>query len=126
MCKPAISAFRPVALTVALAVALGVALAIGPATQGIADPSGDHRHWHDHERDDHDAVRGAVERGEIKPLAQLLELAKDRLPGEIVSVEIERKQGVWLYEFRVIDKSGRLFDVYVDAQSGEIRRTKEK
>lgn len=122
MCKPTISAFRPVAL----AAVLGIALAIGPATHGIADPSGDHHHWHDHEGDDHDAVRGAVERGEIKPLVQLLELAKDRLPGEIVGVEIERKQGVWLYEFRVIDKSGRLFDVYVDAQSGEIRRTKEK
>jgi hypothetical protein len=122
MCKPTISAFRPVAL----AAALGVALSMAAATPGVADPSGDSRHWHDHERDDHDAVRGAVERGEIKPLVQLLELVKGRLPGEIVGVDIERKHGVWLYEFRVIDKSGRLFDVYVDAQSGEIRRTKEK
>ncbi|PYE99088.1 peptidase YpeB-like protein [Rhodopseudomonas faecalis] len=97
-------------------------------TAGVADPEGARRHWHGHHHDryDHDAVRDAVERGEIKPLAQLLELVKGRLPGEITGVEIERKQGVWLYEFRVIDKSGRLFDVYVDAQNGEIRRTKEK
>jgi len=78
------------------------------------------------ERSDHDAVRAAVEQGEIKPLAELLAMVKGKLPGEITGVEIERKHDRWLYEFRVIDKSGRLFEVYVDASSGDIRRTKEK
>ena len=34
-------------------------------------------------------------------------------PGEIVGVEIERKKGRWLYEFRRVTGQGQLFEVYV-------------
>ncbi|KIZ45875.1 MULTISPECIES: PepSY domain-containing protein [Rhodopseudomonas] len=99
----------------------------------MADPH-DHSDRRDHHggrgdhdgRADHDAVRAAVEQGEIKPLADLLAMVKDKLPGEITGVEVERKHDQWMYEFRVIAKDGRLFKVYVDAKSGDIRRTKEK
>lgn len=74
----------------------------------------------------HDAVRQAVERGEIRALADILIIVRGKLPGEINGVEIERKNGRWLYEFRVVDGNGRLFEVYVDAKSGEIERIKEK
>ncbi|MFT4277873.1 MAG: peptidase [Rhodopseudomonas sp.] len=87
-------------------------------------------HAHDHgahdRRHDHDEARRAVERGEIRPLAELLGRVRDKLPGEITGVEIERHHDQWLYEFIVVDKAGRLYEVYVDALSGEIRRTKEK
>jgi uncharacterized membrane protein YkoI len=100
-------------------VAAAVILQAGPV---VADPHtlGDH---HDQ---DHDAARRAVQRGEIRPLADLLAIVRDKLPGEITGVELERDHGRWLYEFRVIDKVGRLFEVYVDAQSGDIKQTKEK
>jgi hypothetical protein len=114
--------------TIALICGLSVAATGLPAYRAAADPPGGHhgeRYGRD-DRHDHDAVRDAVERGEIKPLAQLLDLVKGKLPGEITGVDIERHRGLWLYEFRVIDKEGRLFDVYVDAQNGEIKRTKEK
>jgi uncharacterized membrane protein YkoI len=75
---------------------------------------------------DHDAVRHAVERGEIRSLADILAIVRDKLPGAIAGVEIERKNGRWLYEFRAVDGKGRLFEVYVDAKSGEIERIKEK
>jgi uncharacterized membrane protein YkoI len=75
---------------------------------------------------DQDAVRHAVERGEIRPLTDILNAVRGKLPGEVVGVEIESKKGRWLYEFRVLDGKGRLFEVYVDAQSGEIDRTEEK
>ena len=74
---------------------------------------------------DHDAVRRAVEAGEIRPLRKSNAI-RGKLPGEIAGVEIERKNGRWLYEFRVVDRQGRLFEVYVDARSGEIERIKEK
>jgi len=83
-------------------------------------------HDHDRGRHDHDEARLAVQRGEIRPLAELLTLVRGKLPGEITGVEIERHHGQWLYEFIVVDKNGRLFEVYVDPQSGEIRKTKEK
>jgi len=78
------------------------------------------------ESHDQDAARQAVESGEIRPLADILDAVRGKLPGEIVGVEIESKKGRWLYEFRVLDGRGRLFEVYVDARSGEIDRTKEK
>jgi uncharacterized membrane protein YkoI len=75
---------------------------------------------------DHDAVRIAVERGEIRPLVEILALIREGLPGPITGVKIERKAGRWIYEFRVVDEKGRLFEVYVDARSGQIDRIKEK
>jgi len=75
---------------------------------------------------DHDAIRRAVEAGEIRALTEILADVRPRLPGEIVGVEVERKGGRWFYEFRTIDKKGGVFEVYVDAHSGKIERVKEK
>jgi hypothetical protein len=122
--------------TFASACGLSVAVCLIPVSPAAADPGGRHgddRYSSDHYPGghhrrglhDHDAARAAVERGEIKPLAQLLDQIKDKLPGTIAGVEIERRAGAWLYEFRLIDKEGRLFDVHVDANSGEIVREKD-
>jgi uncharacterized membrane protein YkoI len=75
---------------------------------------------------DHDAARRAVEAGEIRPLTEILNGIRGKLPGEVVGVKIEREHGRWFYEFRAIDGRGRLFEIYVDARSGEIERVKEK
>jgi uncharacterized membrane protein YkoI len=73
-----------------------------------------------------DEVHEAVERGDIRSLADILSAMRDKLPGEVVGVEIEHKEGRWLYEFRVLDREGRLFEVYVDARTAAIERTREK
>jgi uncharacterized membrane protein YkoI len=73
-----------------------------------------------------DEVRQAVQRGEIRSLADILTAVRGKLPGEIAGVEIEHKDGRWLYEFRVVDDNGRLFEVYVDARTAAIERTQEK
>ena len=73
-----------------------------------------------------DEVRRAVESGEIHSLADILNTLRGKLPGEIAGVEIEHKGDGWRYEFRVVDSQGRLFEVHVDARSGEIERIKEK
>jgi uncharacterized membrane protein YkoI len=75
---------------------------------------------------DQDAVRRAVEAGEIRPLTEILNSVRSKLSGEIVGVKAERENGRWFYEFRLVDSRGRLLEVYVDARSGEIERTKEK
>jgi uncharacterized membrane protein YkoI len=75
---------------------------------------------------DHDDARRAVEAGEIRPLADILTAVKGKLPGEVVGVKLEREGGTWMYEFRVIDEKGRLFEIHVDARSGDVERTKEK
>lgn len=75
---------------------------------------------------DQDRVRRAVERGEMLPLATILAAVRPRLPGEVAGVEVERRKGKWLYEFRVIDDKGRLYEIYVDAKTAEIERIKAK
>ena len=70
---------------------------------------------------DHDRALRAVERGEALPLAEILERFRpELLDGEIADVEFERKQGRWVYELKVIDRSGRLWEFYVDAASAEV------
>ena len=101
----------------ALLAALAAAL---PATADDGERDRDEDH---HQRE---AVRGAVERGEVKSLFEVLRDVKPQLRGEIVGVEIERKGAAWIYEFRVVDEKGRLFEVYVDAATARILKTEEK
>lgn len=95
------------------AIALATAVFIAPAMTPA------HAH-------DHDEARRAVEAGEARPLTEILSIVRDKLPGEIVRVNLERRHGLWAYELRVVDSKGQLFEVHVDARSGEIGRIKEK
>lgn len=70
--------------------------------------------------DDHDAVRRAVDSGKARPLAELKLIVKDRVPGEIVSVRLDRERSVLVYEFRILTANGRLVEAEVDAATGKI------
>jgi len=82
--------------------------------------------WQATADEDHDAARAAVERGEIRPLTEVLKHVRGKLPGDIVGVEIEQEDGRWLYEFRLVDGKGHLFEAYVDPRNGKIERVEEK
>ncbi len=73
-----------------------------------------------------EALRQAVEAGEVRPLADITAAARRKVPGEILGVKVEHEQGRWTYELRVLDDKGRLFEVHVDGQSGDVERVKEK
>jgi len=73
----------------------------------------------DRKRDYKDALH-AVERGEALPLTEILERIRPELDGEVVGVEFEREGDRWTYEFKVIDPSGRLWELHVDAASAEV------
>jgi uncharacterized membrane protein YkoI len=78
------------------------------------------------ERKDHDRARQALEEGRARPLAEILAQVKDRLGGEIIGVEFERKDRRYVYEFKVVTPGGRLREVYVDALTAEILRSKDE
>lgn len=67
-----------------------------------------------------------VERGEVRPLSDILAVVRKRLPGDVVKIEVERRDGRWLYELRVVDDKGRVFEVHVDAGNATIERIREK
>lgn len=95
--------------------------AIVLATAALIVPATVPAHAHDH-----DEARRAVEGGEARPLTEILNLVRGKLPGEIVRVKLERRHDFWVYEFRVVGSKGQVFEIYVDARTGEIERIKEK
>lgn len=78
------------------------------------------------DRERRDAVRRAVESGDALPLSKILPKLRGRVAGDVTGIEVEREHGRWHYEFRMIARDGRVFDVHVDAHSGEIERIEEK
>ena len=81
---------------------------------------------HEDESERRDAVRRAVEAGEVLPLAQILEKVRVRVSGDVTGIEVNREGGRWHYEVRVIDRGGRVLEVHVDAQSGNIEEIEQK
>lgn len=70
---------------------------------------------------DQEIARKALLAGRIKSLSEITEKVKPKLPGKILGVELEvEDNGRIVYEFDVIDSSGRLMEVEVDAATGEI------
>ena len=70
--------------------------------------------------DDSERAHRALERGEVRPLAEILEALEARLDGEIVGVEFDSEDGRHVYEFEIVTRRGRLIEVYVDAATGRI------
>jgi uncharacterized membrane protein YkoI len=62
-----------------------------------------------------DQVLDAVKRGEIRPFPEIQAAAEKVMPGQVVGVEIKRRKGQLVYEFKIIAAGGRLREVYVDA-----------
>lgn len=73
---------------------------------------------------DHERARRALESGEIRPLAELLAGIEARYDGRVIETELERNDGRWIYEFKLLPPTGRLFELKVDAATGEVLRTK--
>lgn len=90
-----------------------VVLLLGGAPLSRADRS------QDHDRD-HDRARMALEKGEILPLATVLERVARSHPGEVMAVELEPEGGRWLYELKILLQDGRLGKIEVDARTGEV------
>jgi hypothetical protein len=83
---------------------------------------GDHGGGDEDETRDHDAARSAVQKGEALPLSKVISMVGSNLGGDIVEIEFEQDNGRWIYEFKVIDHSGRFREVYVDAATARIVR----
>ena len=74
------------------------------------------------ERHDHDEAREAVERGEALPLDAVLAAVEKKVIGEVVGIEFEKSDGVWVYEFKVVDSAGHVIEVLADAKTAAIIR----
>ena len=75
---------------------------------------------------DQDRARAALQAGEILPLNTILTRLAQTQPGQVLEVELERKDGRWLYEIKLLQPGGGLRKLELDARSGEVLRHKQK
>jgi hypothetical protein len=69
---------------------------------------------------DHDRARQAVQAGEILPLKLILERVGIAHPGQVMDVELERSDGRWQYEIRILAAGGTMSRLLVDARDGSV------
>jgi uncharacterized membrane protein YkoI len=67
----------------------------------------------------HDKARRAVEDGHALPVTQMILHLRSHTSDDIVALEYEYEFGRWVYEFKVVDKQGRLRRVHMDAATGK-------
>ena len=75
---------------------------------------------------DQDRARAALQAGEIQPLTFILTRLAQTQPGQVLELELERKEGRWLYEIKLLRPGGSLLKLEVDARTGEVLRQKSK
>ncbi len=76
----------------------------------------------------HDEARKLRETGVILPLEVILQKARQLQPGRVVETELEREQGRYIYEIKIVDEKGVLHEVKFDAKTAEpaTRNDREK
>jgi uncharacterized membrane protein YkoI len=105
-------AFAPVLFTLALTLGATPALA--------ADRNRDRDR-----REEQDIAREALRRGEVLPITRILAVVAQRVPGEVIEVQLETERGVLSYEVKVLTASGVVREVDVDARTGMITREED-
>ena len=76
------------------------------------------------DHDDQERARAALAAGEIRPLAEILAEVERRYLGRVIEVELDREEGRWVYEIKLLPPSGRVFELEVDAATAALLRSK--
>lgn len=75
---------------------------------------------------DHERARALLEAGDILPLEQILERVRESYPGRLLEVELEKDDGKLIYEVELLDGEGRVWELELDAVSGEMMKEKQE
>jgi uncharacterized membrane protein YkoI len=95
--------------------AASVAVLIAGITPALADKGGREDH------DDRKKIERARERGDVLPLARIVELLRTQgLKGDVLDVELEDDDGGLIYEIYLLGKDGRRREIKVDPATGRI------
>jgi uncharacterized membrane protein YkoI len=70
--------------------------------------------------DGHEMARGLAAEGVILPLEEVLEKVHASYPGRVLEVELEDEDDQLVYEIEILNASGEVWKVYVNAATGEI------
>lgn len=92
---------------------LGFALLTHPGPAGADD---------DHKSD----VRALRAAGTILPMENILALSRAAQPGQVMEVELDREDGRYVYEVKIIDATDRVHKLELDAASGAVLKHKSR
>lgn len=74
---------------------------------------------------DHDRARRLRDAGDILPLETLIERTRAVRPGRILELELKEKKDRIIYEVELVDEQGMVWELYFDARSGELLKSKQ-
>ena len=67
-----------------------------------------------------DEVWQLKESGQIMALEDLISQVRKNYPGRIIEIELDNDDGRYIYELELVDENGVVWDMEVDAGSGEV------
>ncbi len=74
--------------------------------------------------DDHEKARRALEAGEVMSLRTVLDQVERDYPGQVIEVELDREDGRWVYEIKLIRAGGGVLELELDARDGTVLKLK--
>ena len=75
--------------------------------------------------EDHERVYEMRRAGDILPLEKILKISRQRLSGKVIEVELEKEDGVLVYELEILDDRNRVWKMNIDAVKGLILQVEE-
>jgi uncharacterized membrane protein YkoI len=78
------------------------------------------------ERTRHNEVLQLRESGQIMPMEEIMARAREAQPGHLIEVELEREDGRYIYELKILDAEGRVHELEMDAATAEVLKRKIK
>jgi uncharacterized membrane protein YkoI len=71
-------------------------------------------------KDDLALAKELSAKGKILPLSEILSRAKQHKAGEVIDVEFEQKKRRYVYEIEILEASGQVWEVKLDATTGAL------
>jgi uncharacterized membrane protein YkoI len=65
-------------------------------------------------------ARILLEQKQILPLEQIINKAVAVKPGQVIETELEEDDGVYSYELEILDENGIVWELELDAKTGEL------
>lgn len=69
---------------------------------------------------DHDSVKRLCDEGHILSMSEVMRRAALIQPGQLLEAELDREDGRYVYEIRILDPAGRIHELELDAAGGAL------
>lgn len=65
-------------------------------------------------------IRDAMKRGELIPVPKAIAIARKRVPGDVIKVDLELEKWGIKYEIKILTPGGRVREVELNARTGAL------